>query len=158
REAERDGVHYWASPVEGQLCAGQEVALVGGGNSAGQAAVYLASRARKVCMLVRRDGVEATMSRYLIDRIRAQPNIELHGHAELERIDTDATGAFCGIAWRRSGGEALTERPVRHLFMFIGADPCTHWLRGCEVAIDDRGFVLTGRAARPHEDDPPSLM
>ena len=157
-EAERDGVHYWASPVEGNLCAGSEVALVGGGNSAGQAAVYLASKAAKVWMLVRGAGLEATMSRYLIDRIKAQPNIELRTHTQIERLDVDTNGALCRIAWRHTDTGETGERSLRHLFLFIGADPATHWLTGCNVAIDAKGFVLTGKAARPSEDTPPALM
>ena len=155
-EAERDGVHYWASPVEAALCAGQEVALVGGGNSAGQAAVYLSGKSAKVWMLVRREGLEATMSRYLIDRIRAQPNIQLMTHTEVERLDVDGSGALCRIAWRGKDGSG--EHDLRHLFLFVGADPCTAWLGGCGAAIDARGFILTGRAARPDETDPPALM
>jgi thioredoxin reductase (NADPH) len=146
---ESDGVHYWASPVEGKLCAGQEVTLVGGGNSAGQAAVYLASQAGKVWMLVRGPGLEATMSRYLIDRIKAQPNIELLADTEMTRLDADESGALHAIAWRnRKTGEA-SERPMRHLFLFIGADPCTDWMKGCDAKIDDKGFLLTGPPARP---------
>src|SRR6185503_18326436 len=99
-EDAESGVHYWASPVEGALCAGQEVVLVGGGNSAGQAVVYLASKAAKVWMLVRRSGLEATMSRYLIDRIQAQPNVEVLTHTEIERMDVDEAGALCRVAWR----------------------------------------------------------
>ena len=157
-EAERDGVHYWASPVEGALCAGQEVALVGGGNSAGQAAVYLAARASKVWMLVRGPGLEATMSRYLIDRIRAQPNIELLTRTEIEQLDVDETGALCTVTWRTRGEDQAASPAIRHLFLFVGADPCTDWLGGCEVAIDPKGFILAGRAARPDEIDPPALM
>ncbi len=157
-EAEKDGVHYWASPVEGALCAGQEVALVGGGNSAGQAVVYLASKASKVWLVVRRDGLEATMSRYLIDRIRAQPNVELVTRTEVERLDVDETGALCRAAWRNLATGQVSERPLRHLFLFVGADPCTSWLAGCDVAIDAKGFVLTGRPARGGDADPPALM
>ncbi|HWE44808.1 MAG TPA: FAD-dependent oxidoreductase [Caulobacteraceae bacterium] len=157
-EAERDGVHYWASPVEANLCAGSEVALVGGGNSAGQAVVYLASKAAKVWMLVRKDGLEATMSRYLIDRIAAQSNIELVRNTEVERLDVDGSGALCTVAWRNRKTGEVSEHPMRHLFLFIGADPSTHWLAGCDVAIDDKGFVLTGKAARPDDKDPAALM
>jgi thioredoxin reductase (NADPH) len=157
-EAELDGVHYWASPVEGQLCAGQEIALVGGGNSAGQAAVYLAGRAGRVWMLVRGPGLESSMSAYLIERIAAQPNIRLLTHTELARLEVDGTGALHTVAWRDRRSGEVGAHAIRHLFLFIGAEPCTRWLRGCEVAIDRRGFVLTGRAARPAEDDPPALM
>lgn len=146
---EGDGVHYWASPVEGKLCDGQEVALVGGGNSAGQAAVYLASRAAKVWMLVRRSGLEETMSKYLIDRIKAQPNIQLLGDTEIERLEADETGALHKIAWRNRKTGEVDIRPIRHLFLFIGADPCTDWMTGCDAKIDDKGFLLTGAQARP---------
>jgi thioredoxin reductase (NADPH) len=152
------GAHYWASPVEGALCAGQEVALVGGGNSAGQAAVYLASKAAKVWMLVRGRGLEATMSKYLIDRIKAQPNIELLVQTEVSGLTVDASGALETVAWRNSQTGRQGGRPIRHLFLFIGADPCTGWLDGCKAAIDDKGFVLTGKAARPLEDSPLPLM
>jgi thioredoxin reductase (NADPH) len=157
-QAERGGVHFWASPVEAKLCAGQEVVLVGGGNSAGQAAVYLAGKAAKVWMLVRREGLEATMSRYLIDRIRAQPNIELMTGTELARVETDASGALERVMWRRRETGEETARPVRHLFLFIGADPCTRWLDGCAAAIGPKGFLLTGAEARPGEAERPSLM
>jgi thioredoxin reductase (NADPH) len=152
-EAEADGVHYWASPVEAKLCAEQEVVLVGGGNSAGQAAVYLSGKAAKVWMLVRGPGLAATMSSYLIERIGAQPNIALLPHTELERLEVDASGALGRVAWRDRASNQSTERPIRHLFLFIGAEPCTRWLEGCEAAIDPKGFVLTGRAARPDADD-----
>ncbi|MGH7010780.1 MAG: FAD-dependent oxidoreductase, partial [Caulobacteraceae bacterium] len=156
-EMEPNGVHYWASPVEANLCSGQEVALVGGGNSAGQAAVFLASRASKVWMLVRRNGLEATMSRYLIDRITAQPDIELVAGAEVQQLELDDARALRRIVWRDKASGRLAERPLRHLFLFIGADPCTSWLEGC-VESDPKGFVITGKAARPADDEPPFLM
>ena len=152
------GVHYWASPVEGALCAGQEVTLVGGGNSAGQAAVYLASKAARVWMLVRGPGLEASMSKYLIDRIRAQPNITLLTHTEVAGLTADKVGALDAVAWRCNQTGEVKQRPMRHLFLFIGADPCTGWLAGCDAAIDNKGFVLTGRAARPEDDNPMPLM
>jgi thioredoxin reductase (NADPH) len=157
-EEAESGVHYWASPVEGALCAGEEVVLVGGGNSAGQAAVYLASKAAKVWMLVRGAGLEATMSRYLIDRIKARPNIELLVYTEVSKLTVDASGGLEAVAWRNNRTGEGSERPIRHLFLFIGADPCTSWLNGCAAAIDDKGFVLTGKAARPHEESPLPLM
>jgi thioredoxin reductase (NADPH) len=157
-QAQSDGVHYWASPIEAKLCAGQDVALVGGGNSAGQAAVYLSGRAAKVWMLVRREGLEATMSRYLIDRIAAQPNIALVPFTEIERLEVDGSGALCRVAWRNRQTGQASAHDIRHLFLFIGADPCTDWLKGCNVAIDPKGFVLTGRAARPDDDDPLPLQ
>jgi thioredoxin reductase (NADPH) len=98
------------------------------------------------------------MSRYLVDRIAAQPNIEVKTRTEVERVDVDAAGALSQIAWRhRSSGEG-GERPLRHLFLFIGAAPCADWLADCRAAIDSKGFILTGKAARPDDADPPGLM
>jgi thioredoxin reductase (NADPH) len=150
--AEGNGVHYWASPVEGRLCAEQEVVLVGGGNSAGQAAVFLAARAAKVWMLVRGPGLAATMSRYLIERIEAQPTITLLAHSEIEHLESDATGALTGVRWVDRLTGTKTTRPIRHAFLFIGADPCTQWLAGCDLELDAKGFICTGiadHAGRP---------
>jgi thioredoxin reductase (NADPH) len=138
-------VHYWASPLEGKLCAGQEVVVVGGGNSAGQGAVYLAQRASKVCMLVRRD-LEATMSRYLVDRIGGLSNIEVITRAEISALE-GADGALSAIRWRQADAGNEMRRSIRHLFLFIGADPNTAWLSGSGVAVDGKGFVLTGAEA-----------
>ena len=137
------GVWYWASPVEARLCAGQEVALVGGGNSAGQAAVFLSGHARKVNMLIRGGGLGASMSRYLIERIEATPNIDLTFNAEVVALEgNDAT--LERIRWRSrlSGEEEGTD--IRNLFLFVGADPATGWLDGCGVTVDRAGFVVTG--------------
>ena len=139
---ESSGVHYWASPLEGRLCAGQEVALVGGGNSAGQAVVYLASRTKKVWLLVRAASLEAGMSRYLVDRIRGLPNVEVVTGARLTALEGE-DGVLEAVRWRRAGAGEDTRQPVRHLFLFIGADPNTAWLAGSGVARDARGFVLT---------------
>jgi thioredoxin reductase (NADPH) len=139
---EAASVHYWASPLEGRLCAGQEVALVGGGNSAGQAVVYLAGRAAKVWVLVRGPGLEAGMSRYLVDRIAALPNVEVVTRARIGGLEGTG-GILQSLRWRDASG-AETCRPVRHLFLFIGATPSTGWLSGSGVALDDKGFVLTG--------------
>ncbi|RWO71518.1 MAG: cyclic nucleotide-binding domain-containing protein [Mesorhizobium sp.] len=136
-------VHYWASPIEGRLCADQEVALVGAGNSAGQAAVYLASHARKVALLARGGSLDASMSRYLVERIRAQPNIEVLTGTEIEALDGEE-GNLVTVRWRNRASGAETTRPIRHLFLFIGADPNTDWLANCDVALDARGFVRTG--------------
>ncbi|MER9140618.1 FAD-dependent oxidoreductase [Mesorhizobium sp. M0830] len=136
-------VHYWASPIEGRLCAGQEVALVGAGNSAGQAAVYLASHARKVTLLARGGSLEASMSRYLVERIRAQPNIEVLTGTEVEALEGDG-GNLAAVRWRNRASGEETTRPIRHLFLFIGADPNTDWLADCDVALDAKGFVRTG--------------
>ena len=147
-EFEGAGVHYWASSLEANLCAGQQVALVGAGNSAGQAVVYLAAHVAKVLVLVRGSRLDASMSRYLVDRIAGLPNVEvllqtkivaLEGrHGDLEAM------RYCHIP---SGAE--TRQPVRHLFLFIGADPNTAWLSGSEVALDEKGFVLTGADVAP---------
>ena len=136
-------VHYWASPLEARLCATQHVVLVGGGNSAGQAAVYLSSQARKVTMLVRGPGLAATMSRYLIDRIEAQPNIELVTNSEITALKGDH-GILQRVAWTNRKTGETTEQAISHVFLFIGADPNTDWLHDCAVALDDKGFIATG--------------
>jgi len=142
RDMEGHGVWFWASPVEARMCSKQEVALVGGGNSAGQAAVFLAAHASKVWMLVRGEGLAATMSKYLIDRIAANPRIELRTRTEIVALDSPR-GAIEAVTFRdRSGGEAT--RPIRNVLLFLGADPCTEWLAGCGVAVDGKGFVTTG--------------
>src|SRR2546425_7334497 len=138
---ESTSVHYWASPVEARLCAGQEVALVGGGNSAGQAVVALASRVAKVWLLLRGPSLDARMSRYLVDRIAGLPNVEVLTRAEITALEGH-DGALEAIRWRQSGEEV--RRLIRHLFLFIGAEPYTDWLSGCDIALDDKGFVRTG--------------
>ncbi len=137
------GVWYWASPIEAQLAAGQEVALVGGGNSAGQAAVYLSGHASKVRMMVRGEGLAATMSSYLIERIAATPNIELMTRTEVCALRCDETGALSGVRWRNRATGEETDCDIRQLFLFIGADPATDWLAGCGVEVDATGFVVT---------------
>ena len=143
---EGSSVHYWASPLEAKLCAAQEVALVGAGNSAGQAAVYLASQAAKVWLIVRGRSLEASMSRYLVDRIAGLPNVEVVTRAEISALE-GSSGALEAIRWRRSGSGDEVRRPVRHLFLFIGAEPNTDWLAGSGVALDAKRFVLTGGSA-----------
>jgi thioredoxin reductase (NADPH) len=152
-EFEGRGVWYWASAVEARLCAQAEVALIGGGNSAGQAAVFLAQHAAVVHMLVRSPGLAASMSRYLIDRIEATPNIHLRPHTELSRLDGCTAEGLEGLAWRdhRSGAEEA--RRIRHLFLFVGADPEAAWLQGCGVAVDAHGFVRTGQAIEAEAGD-----
>ena len=143
-EFEGSSVHYWASPLEATLCDGQEVVLVGAGNSAGQAAVYLASRAAKVWFLARGPNLDAKMSRYLVDRIFAQPNIEVLTETEVSTLE-GRDGNLETVCWRnrRSGKE--TRLAARHVFLFIGADPNTDWLAGCDVELDDKGFVRTDK-------------
>ena len=140
---EGSSAHYWASPLEGKLCAGQEVALVGGGNSAGQAAVYLASQVAKVWLLVRGPDLSASMSRYLVDRIASLSNVEVVTRAQVSGLE-GRDGTLEAIRWRLSPSGNEARRPVRHLFCFIGADPNTAWLSGSGVALDEKGFVLTG--------------
>jgi thioredoxin reductase (NADPH) len=141
-EFEGSSVHYWASPLEADLASNAEVTLVGGGNSAGQATVFLASRAKHVTLVARRP-LSDTMSQYLIDRIESQPNVDIVIGSEVARLDgTD--GALDGVELRNrsSGTEEL--RPCRFLFSFIGAEPNTDWLQASGLKLDERGFVLTG--------------
>jgi thioredoxin reductase (NADPH) len=135
-------IHYWASPLEARLCAGEEVALVGAGNSAGQAAVYLASHARKVWMIVRGRSLDATMSRYLCDRIAAQPNIEVLTETEVVGL-AGAGGQLETVRWRHRGTGQDQAKSIRHLFLLIGAAPNTRWLAASGIALDDKGFVRT---------------
>ncbi len=140
---EGSSVHYWASPLEGRLCTGQEVALVGAGNSAGQAAVYLASQVAKVWLLVRGQGLEISMSRYLVDRIAARPNVEVLTQTEITALEGTG-GMLEAIHWRHHPTGKEMSRRIRHLFLFIGAEPNTAWLSQDDVALDDNGFVRTG--------------
>lgn len=141
-EFDGTSVHYWASPLEGDLCANEDVALVGGGNSAGQATVYLASRARHVTMMARRP-LHETMSQYLIERIEALPNVEVVIGCEVSGLEGTG-GQLEAIACRNRQSGKTTRRPVRYLFSFIGAEPNTDWLRSSGIKLDERGFVLTG--------------
>lgn len=147
RELEGRSVWYWASASEAGLCADEEVALVGGGNSAGQAAVFLSQFASRVRVLVRGEGLAATMSQYLIERIANQPNIEVLPHTELTALRTDEGGCLVegDLRDRRSGDTRACR--MRHLFLFVGADPETGWLADCGVRLDGKGFVLTGTEA-----------
>jgi len=142
---EGSSVHYWASPLEADLAAGQEVALVGGGNSAGQATVFLAGRARRVTMIARRP-LEQTMSQYLVERIQAQPNIDVVVGCEITELE-GASGVLDGVSWRDKATGVVSERRVRYLFSFIGAEPNTAWLAASGLKLDPRGFVLTGSQA-----------
>jgi thioredoxin reductase (NADPH) len=143
---EAASVHYWASPLEGKLCAGQEVALVGAGNSAGQAAVYLASQVSKVWLLVRGRDLASSMSRYLVDRIAGLPNVEVSTQTTVIGVEgRDAMLEAIRLRRGRSGDDVRL--PIQHLFLFIGAEPNTDWLSGSGVALDRKGFVLTGADA-----------
>jgi thioredoxin reductase (NADPH) len=160
-EFEGAHVHYWASPLEGRLCAGEEVVLVGAGNSAGQAAVYLATQAAKVWLLMRGRSLDASMSRYLVERIAALGNIEVVAESEITEL-LGQGGNLESIRWRHRSTGRETTQAVRHLFLFIGADPNTDWLRACNVKLDARGFVLTdaarGEGGRPFETNRPGIF
>ena len=142
------GISYWASPIEARLCAGEEIALVGGGNSAGQAVVFLAPQVKRLHLIVRRD-LAATMSRYLIDRIAALPNVEIHVGSEIVGLEGDRATGLSGARFRYADG-SMHHRALRHMFLFIGADPNAGWLHDC-VDTDARGFVITGTRNLPLE-------
>ena len=144
---EGSGVSYWASPVEAKLCEGEEVALVGGGNSAGQAVVFLAARVQRVHLIIRGQNLDASMSRYLIERIAALPNVVLHARTEVTALLGDAASGLHGLTLRNCDTGDFATMQIRHLFLFIGADPNTAWLSKCSVALDPQGFVRTGAAA-----------
>jgi len=149
------GVSYWASPIEARLCACEEVALVGGGNSAGQAIVFLAPQVARLNLFVRRD-LSETMSRYLIDRIAALRNVEIHVGSDIVALDGDADGLTSATFRKRADGSSH-RLDIRHLFLFIGADPNSDWLEGC-VATDPQGFVETGGGALPLETNVPGVF
>jgi thioredoxin reductase (NADPH) len=142
------GVYYAASRMESQLCVGEEVVIVGGGNSAGQAAVFLTEAAKHVHLLVRKDGLAETMSRYLVRRIEEHPAITLRTRTELVALDGDRH--LDRVQWRDSRTGVVETHDVRHVFMMTGAVPNTGWLDGC-VALDGRGFIKTGPDLSPEE-------
>jgi thioredoxin reductase (NADPH) len=141
------GVYYSASFMEATFCGKEEIIIVGGGNSAGQAAVFLSRFASRVHIIVRADGLAASMSHYLIQRITATANIALHARTEIVELQGDTK--LEGVRWRRRGG-APEDVAVRHVFLFLGAEPNTAWLGDC-VALDDKAFVLTGNNAAQKE-------
>ncbi|QJR16765.1 cyclic nucleotide-binding domain-containing thioredoxin-disulfide reductase [Usitatibacter palustris] len=143
------GIYYAATHVEALLCKDQEVVIVGGGNSAGQAAVFLANGCRHVHIVVRRAGLADTMSRYLIHRIEESPSITVHGHSEIAGLEGD--GRLQRVQWHCGTTNKTTVESIEHLFMMTGAVPNTHWLDGC-VDLDEKGFVKTGidyQASKP---------
>ncbi|CAN7706140.1 FAD-dependent oxidoreductase [Bradyrhizobium sp. LjRoot220] len=152
------GVWYWASPIEAKLCVDQDVVLVGGGNSAGQAAVFLSGHARKVYMIIRGGGLGASMSHYLIERIEATPNIELIFNAEVVGLEGE-DASLRRVRWRsRLAPDDVQSFDVRNLFLFVGADPATGWLEGCGVKVDRAGFVLTGVQGGQNGERPVPLL
>jgi thioredoxin reductase (NADPH) len=135
------GVYYGATPMEAQLCVGEEVAIVGGGNSAGQAAVFLSSTVRRVYMLVRGPCLAETMSRYLVRRIEENPAIVVRTHTQI--VGLAGNGSLEQTQWRNEQTGEVETHDIRHVFLMTGANPNTGWLNGC-VALDDKGFVKTG--------------
>ena len=138
------GIHYAATAMEAKLCGGAEVAVIGGGNSAGQAAVFLSRHAAHVHIVVRGAGLAATMSDYLVQRIDTSPQITVHTHTEVTALAGDPDLNQVTFTDRRTGAAVVL--PIANLFLMIGAEPNTEWLDGC-LALDDKGFVVTGHAA-----------
>ena len=145
---EGSGVYYAATFMEAQLCTGEEVVVVGAGNSAGQAAVFLAETARRVHMVIRSSGLADTMSRYLIRRIEDHPAIVRHAHTEI--VSLEGNGHLERVGWRDNQTGSLKTHGIRHVFTMTGAVPSTHWLEGC-VALDDKGFIKTGPDLLPED-------
>ncbi|GLZ55570.1 FAD-dependent oxidoreductase [Actinomycetospora sp. NBRC 106378] len=152
-EFEQTSVYYAATLVEAQVCAADPVVVVGGGNSAGQAALFLADHARSVGLVVREQSLDEYMSRYLSDRILRDPRIEVHLHSEVRELE-GADGRLEAVVVEDTADGRRTELPARELMVFIGADPCTGWLSGA-VALDDGGYVRTGSAAPDGDGDDP---
>lgn len=152
------GVWYWASPFEAKLCARQEVIIVGGGNSAGQAAVFLAGHAAKVRMMVRGPGLAASMSRYLIQRITATSNIEVMTETEIVALEGSPELGLERVRWRSRRDDGETTAPIGNVFLFLGADPATSWLTGCGVALDPHGFVVTATGGSPLASSVPGVF
>jgi thioredoxin reductase (NADPH) len=142
------GVFYSATHLEGQSCKGEEIAIVGGGNSAGQAAVFLSSVAARVNMLVRGPGLAESMSRYLIKRIEGTGNIDLRTRSQIDALEGD--NGLQRVLWRNLDTGARETRAIRNLFLMTGADPNTAWLEGC-MLLDDKKFVKTGAELMPDE-------
>lgn len=142
------GIYYGATFVESQLCKGEEVIVVGGGNSAGQAAVFLSQTARRVHLLVRSDGLSETMSRYLIRRIEQTENIDLRVHTEI--VALEGNGHLQSLSWRNNQTENTETHSISHVFVMAGASPNTTWLDGC-VTLDAKGFIKTGQDLTPDD-------
>jgi thioredoxin reductase (NADPH) len=151
------GIYYWASPIEAKLCKHEEVVLIGGGNSAGQAAVFLASHVSHLHLFIRGTSLDASMSRYLIERIASLRNVTLHTCTRLAGLDGDERG-LSSIRYESADQVGEQRMNIRYLFLFIGADPNTEWLRSCGVELDEHGFVLTGAEARPDHEAPATAL
>ncbi len=145
-EFEGTSVHYWASPLEARLCSAQEVVLVGAGNSAGQAAVYLSAHAAKVWMIVRGSSLKISMSSYLCERIAAHPNIQVLLETEVTEL-TGENAQLQSVAWRDRRSGATLQREIHHLFLLIGAEPNAGWLSRCDIEVDAKGFVRADQLA-----------
>jgi thioredoxin reductase (NADPH) len=145
---EGTGIFYSATHLEGQLCRGEDVVIVGGGNSAGQAAVFLSSLAKSVHVLVRGTGLAESMSRYLIQRIENAPNVVLRPRSQIEALE--GNDSLERVRWRHLDTGERQTRDTRHLFLMTGADPHTGWLEGC-VVLDDKKFVKTGADLLPED-------
>jgi thioredoxin reductase (NADPH) len=152
---EGQGIHYAATAMEAQLCAGQEAIVVGGGNSAGQAAMFLSRHAAHVHILVRADGLGATMSDYLVQRIHQSPRCTLHTHTEITGLDGDER--LRGVTWTNVLDGTHETRPIGNVFVLIGAEPNTDWLAGC-LELDRQGFVVTGKGASPYATTRPGVF
>ena len=157
-EFEGRGVWYWASPIEARLCTEQNIVLVGGGNSAGQAAVFLSGHASRIQMVIRGGGLGASMSRYLIERIEAAANIELIFNAEIAGLEGAKEGSLECVRWRSRLAPGESRFDTRNLFLFVGADPATGWLEGCGVTVDRAGFVITGAPDKNGDRHPASAL
>jgi thioredoxin reductase (NADPH) len=142
KQFEGQGIYYGATYIESQLCNGEDVVVVGGGNSAGQAAVFLSQTARKVHMLVRSGALSDTMSRYLISRITGNPAIELHLKTEI--VSLEGERQLERVTWHDGITGETSTHDIHHVFIMAGASPRTEWLKGC-ISLDDKGFILTGR-------------
>ncbi len=145
QQFEGRGIYYAAMAMEAQLCSGEEVVVVGGGNSAGQAAIYLSQSAAKVHMLVRGKALSETMSNYLVERIQASSKVQIYYETEITRLSGLSGQKFLEeVEWKSSANHRHWTKPIRNVFVMIGAIPNTDWLRKC-IALDPKGFVLTGK-------------
>jgi thioredoxin reductase (NADPH) len=146
---EGHGIWHWAAPIEARLCRSEEIVIVGGGNAAGQAAVYLHDFAAKVLLLVRGPSLAEKMSRYLIDQLEAIDNIAIVTESEIVAVSGSREGQLERVRWRHNPTGKETEKAIRHIFVMIGADPATSWLGGSDVALDEKLFIKTGMDGEP---------